>query len=205
MKVVDAYGVKLDELATPQQVVYVLLRSIRDDVDAAQKGDREGQKRAFRTTFSLGAFSEIEKRMALSLSENKQETLGDLRDRRLYDVIYHWAPIVAHYVASFDLDEKTAIGRMREQMGTTGVPTCTVLYDVAHDPTASDPAKRQPATVEVVLTRERATSGSQEFWRVARVAFRGTQAARSASRPAAQDAPSPLMIAPPAESRPAGR
>ncbi len=201
VKVVEAYGVKLDEVATPRQVVYVLLRSIREDVEAAQSGDRERQKRAFQTTFSLGAFGEIEKRLARGFGDGKEDNLGQLRDRRVHDVINRWAPIVAHYVRSFDLDEKTAVAAMHEMMPASEAGSCIVLYDVAHDPTAADPAKRQPATVEVTLVRERSTGGMQEFWRVARVAFRGVQA-KAASRPAAQDVPSVVPLAPAVGSQP---
>ena len=207
VKVVEAYGVKLDESATPRQVAYALLRAIRDDVESAQAGDRDGQKRAFRTTFSLGAFSEIEKRLARGLGDGKEDSLGETRDRRIHDVIYHWAPIVAHYVPSFDLDETTAVGRMKVLETPNATSTCIVVYDVAHDPAASDPAKRQPAMIEITLTRERSTGGAQEFWRVAKVAFRGSQA-KAASRPAAQNALSPIPMAPMAPigaSQPAGR
>jgi hypothetical protein len=202
VKTVEAYGVKLDELATPQQVVYVLLRSIREDVEAAQAGDRERQKQAFRTTFALGAYSEIERRLARGLGEGKGDDLGELRDKRIHDVINHWAPIAAHYVRSFDLDEKTAVAAMHEAAASNGSGASVVLYEVAHDPAATDPAARQPAILEVTLVRERATGGSQEYWRVVRVAFRGPQG-KTASRPAAQDVPSVVPLAPVMGSQPA--
>ena len=65
----------------------------------------------------------------------------------------------------------------------------------------------RPATIEITLTRERSTGGAQEFWRVARVAFRGPQA-KAASRPAAENALSPMPMTPMAPigaSQPAGR
>ena len=178
VKVVDAYGVRLDEQATPQQVAYVLLRSLRDDVTAAQAGDRQRQKDAFRVTYSLAAFSEIEKRLLAGLG---QSTLGAARQRKIYDVINHWAPIVGHYVRSFDLDEKTAVARMK----TASLPdnSAVVLYEVVHDPQATGPADR-PVILEITLVREKATAGPQEFIRVARVDFRGL-AQRPATRPPA--------------------
>ena len=172
VKTVEAYGVKLDELATPQQVTFVLLRSMRDDVEAAQAGDRQRQKQAFRVTFSLGAFSEIEKRLSRGLGRDENTGLGESRERKIYDVIYHWAPIVGHYVRSFDLDEKTAVERTRATIRPNNT-LAVVQYDVAHDPAASEPAERQAVVLEVTLTREKATAGTGEFWRVARVDFRG--------------------------------
>jgi len=190
VKVVDAYGVRLDELATPQQVTYVLLRSLRDDVLAAQSGDRERQKEAFRITFSLAAYSDIEKRL---LSMTDQSDRNKASTRRIHDVINHWAPIVGHYVRSFDLDEKTAVSRMR----TLNMPdnSAVILYEVVHDPKSSDPADRKPVILEVTLVREKATEGSQEYVRVARGDFRGLAHRPATTGPAATQ---------PATSQPVG-
>ena len=199
VKTVEAYGVTLDELARPEQVAFVLLHSIHDDVVAAQDGERDDQKKAFQITFSLGAFNKIEERLVNGLGDRKNEGLGEMRDKRIYDVINRWAPIVAHYVDSFDLNESTAVKKMRTLVSNDD-SSCIVLYDVCHDPTATDPAMRQPATIEITLTRERASEGTQEFWRVARVAFRGPQA-KASSRPATQEVPSsvPISISRPAD------
>ncbi len=204
VKVVEAYGLKLDEQASPEQVVYVLLRSIREDVEASQAKDRPAQQKAFEVTFSLGAFGEIASRLAAGLDEKGRERLTQLRDKRIHDVINHWAPIVSHYVKSFELDEKIAAVRMRVAKTALGSkPAAIVLYDAAHDPTATEPADRQPATIEITLVKEPASGGSQEFWRVARVAFRGPRAGTPAE-PAIPDLPPPVPMAPAPQSQPAG-
>ncbi|HSW46569.1 MAG TPA: hypothetical protein VLM89_13460 [Phycisphaerae bacterium] len=178
VKVVDAYGVKLDDFSPPQQVVYVLLRSLREDVEAAQAGDRSRQKEAFKVTFCLAAYGEIENRLKQGLGV---ADLGDSRERKIYDVINHWAPIAGHYVRSFEMDEKAAIDKFRTTVSSDG-GSAVVLTDVVHDPESPDPADRRPVVFEVNLVREKSSDGSREFWRVARVDFRGL-AGRPASRP----------------------
>jgi len=178
VKDVEAYGMTLDESATPQQVVYVLLRSLRDDFEAAQARDRERQKEAMRTTFSLAAFSEIEKRLARTFAQAEGKTgteLGAHRDRKIYDVINHWTPIVGHYVRGFDLEMATAIAKMKVVTPENG-SSAHVYYDVSHDPQETDPAKQQRATLDVELAKEKATAGARMYWRVVRVAFRGPDA-----------------------------
>lgn len=189
VKEVEAYGVKLDESATPQQVVYVLLRSLRDDFEAAQARDRQRQKEAFHTTFSLAAFSEIEKCLAKTFAQQgggKDSTsLGAHRDRKIYDVVYHWAPIVGHYVRSFDVEQAAAVAKMRMVQSANG-SSVHVNYDVSHDPQETEPTNQQLATLDIELVEEKASAGSRMYWRVARVAFHGPEAKRRigpASRP----------------------
>ena len=181
VKEVVAYSVTLDESASPQQVVYVLLRALRDDFEAAQAKDRERQKEALKATFSVAAFSEIEKRLVrvfASGGEGKVGTgLGAHRDHKIYGVINHWTPIVGHYVRSFDLDQAEAVAKMRVASLANGSST-HVYYDVSHDPQETDPAKQQRATLDVELVKEKASAGSRMYWRVARVAFHGTKARR---------------------------
>jgi len=176
VKQVEAYGLTLDENATPQQVVYVLLRSLRDDFEAAQAKDRVRQKEAFATTFSVAAFSEIETRLvkafAAQSGAKKANGLGEHRDQKVYEVIYHWAPIVGYYINSFDADPDQAIAQMRLMTSADGT-NAHVHYDVSHDPQESDPAKKQLATLDVELVKEKASAGSKMYWRVARVAFQG--------------------------------
>ncbi len=172
VKAVEAYGVRLDETASPQRVVYVLLRSLRDDVEASQAKDRPRQKKAFETTFSLAAFSEIERRLVKAMGLEDKGGLADMRGQRLHEVINHWAPIVAHYIRGFDTDLNTAVERMKVFQQPQGT-TAHVLYEVCHDPSQSDPAHRQPALLDVELAKEKSASGSQEFWRVAVVSYRG--------------------------------
>lgn len=180
--VVEAYGLTLDESATPKQVAFVLLRSIRDDVEAAQARDGAAQRAAFETTYSLAAFSEIRKRLEKYFGKSPGPGLTEADQRRIYDVVDHWAPIVAHYVASFDEEYERAAAEML--LGPSAEKdTMRILYDVVHDPSVTDPAKQQRATIEIELTPEPATGGDKKFWRVARVAFEPTPAIET-TRPA---------------------
>jgi len=101
--------------------------------------------------------------------------LGAYRDRKIYDVVNHWAPIVGHYVRSFDSELEAAVAKMSTVTSANGSIT-HVYYDVAHDPQETDPAKQQRATLDVELVKEKASAGSRMYWRVARVAFRGSHA-----------------------------
>lgn len=181
VKLVEAYGMTLDEDASPQQVVYVLLRSLREDFESAQAKDRDRQKQAFETTFSVAAFSEIEARLTKAFSSqegmNKSNGLGAHRDQKIYDVIYHWTPIIGHYIRSIDTDPDKAIAKMRVRT-SVDVANAHVYYDVSHDPQEADPAKKQLATLDVELVKEKASAGSKMYWRVARVAFQGSLAKR---------------------------
>lgn len=171
VKTVAAYGVTLDGAATPVQVAYVLLRSLSEDIAAAQSGDREAQKAAAKITYSLGAYSIIEERLlqvANLARKDKKTTLGDDREKQLYELINNWAPIVAYYVRSFPKDMQEASSRMR----TAATDTSAHVYmDVAHDPANPSPAKHETATLDVELAKEPGAGGS--YWRVARVGYMG--------------------------------
>ena len=176
VKTVEAYGLVLDESATPQQVAFVLLQALAEDVRAAQAHQYDQQKAALRLTFSLAAYETIEERiLALASREvpeaQKKTSLGTDRDRKLYALVKYWAPIVAHYVPSFEANPAGAMAKMRVRQG--GDPaTAHVYYDVCHDPAQTDLAKREPATLDIELAKQAA--GSKSYWRVVRVGFAGT-------------------------------
>jgi len=180
--VVTAYGQTLDASATPEQVVYVLLRSIREDVEAAQAHNREAQKKAMHLTHSLGAFTIIERRLVEALNlvnKSSKRDLGEQRDQQLFDFTRFWAPIAGYYIASFEQDFEAAKARMR--VGAQSNDTVHVFYHAEHDPAATDPAARQPVILDIELVREPADGAS--YWRVARVGYAGRPGART--RPAA--------------------
>jgi len=183
VKDVEAYGLKIDATATPQQVVYVLLRSLRDDVEAAQAHDTKRRKEAFQITFSVAAFSEIQKRIKhyLGVQSGSDQPPGEeVVARQMYDIINHWAPIVGHYIQSFDNDYDQAAKKMSVLTGRD-TDIVQVIMDVVHDPSETDPARQQKAVLDIELVKERATSGSARYWRVARVGFRPP---RAESKPA---------------------
>ncbi len=180
VEVVQAYGTNLDENATPQQVAYVLLRSIADDVQAAQAHRHEDQKSALRTTYALAAYSTIERRLSELLKATgatDKEGLGPDRDAALYDFVRQWAAIVGHYVPSFDTDFNAAQNRMSVQ---TKPDAAHVLYKAWHSPTTQPSAGDNPVLIDIELAKE--TVGTATYWRVARVSFAGR--ARVASMPA---------------------
>jgi hypothetical protein len=186
VKTVQAYGLTLDENASPQQVTYVLLRAIADDVKSAQaqqnpslSGEarrelREKQKAAMKTTYALAAYSVIEKRVleVLNLSRvDKKQSLGDERDQQLYDFVHQWAPIVAYYVPSFPTDFADALTRMPVVTAPDG-KRAEVTFEASHNPTASSDKDREPVTMAIELAKEPG-AGGKEYWRVARVGYLG--------------------------------
>lgn len=169
VKTVEAYGQTLDENATPQQVAYVLLHSIRDDFEAAQRHDRQAQRAAFETTFSLAAYKEMIRRFEKSFGQKAAE--GQAWDRKLYDIIYHWTPLVSHYVGSIEEDFDKATAKMQATTGADG-QAARVFVPLMHNPTASSPAEQGRVILEIDMVKEQATSGTGSYWRVARLDYR---------------------------------
>jgi len=173
---VEAYGLTLNESATPQQVAYTLLRALADDVQAAQSGKHDEQKAALETTFSLVAYSELESRLLGVLNNNSatpQKSLGEKRDAQLFKVVKNWASIVAHYIQCFFTSAADAISQMK--LPPTGDDNrAHVFYRVSHDPSETDPAKQQLATIDIELVKVEV--GVRSFWRVARIGFLGRTA-----------------------------
>ncbi|HRR86162.1 MAG TPA: hypothetical protein P5316_14235, partial [Phycisphaerae bacterium] len=167
VKPVTAYGLSLDTTATPQQVAFVLLRSIADDVRAAQAQDAKRQKEALQLTYALAAYSTIAPRIGESAAKPADAARSKARDKRLYSFVKDWAPIAAHYIRSFDTDVEAAGRKMRIHSQTASA--VHVLYDVCHDPAETDPARQQKATIDIELTME--PEGALSYWRVAKVTF----------------------------------
>jgi hypothetical protein len=176
LKPVEAYGLTLDESATPQQVAFAFLRSVADDVEAAQARPRrtDDQKKATHLTHALAAYPIIERRLLDALgqspSQGQAATLGEAREHELFQITRLWAPIVSHYVRSFDREPRAAMDRMWTLIAPDR-RSASVFYDVEHDPAQPDPAQRQTATVEIELAK--VGSVGRMFWRVARVGYLG--------------------------------
>ncbi|MGQ9650794.1 MAG: BACON domain-containing protein [Phycisphaerae bacterium] len=178
VKPVSAYGLTLDTTATPKQVAFVLLRSIADDVQAAQRHDTTRQKEALRLTYSLAAYSTIAPRIGESAAKPADAARSKVRDKRLYTFVKDWASIVAHYIRSFDTDAEAAGRKMRIHFQTAS--TVHLLYDVCHDPAETDPARQQKATIDIELTTE--PEGALSYWRVAKITFAQPTIACSVSK-----------------------
>lgn len=170
VETVEAYDVTLDEDATPKQVGYVLLRALRDDVLAAQEGKRKEQREAHELAFRLSAPTLIGER----IPENQVRAAADPdqeRDARIFDITYHWAPIVAHYIESFPTDLAEARARFELIEGQVDNKAYLTI-PLTHNPDASDPADRGEVTLKIELFKE--TAGEKTFWRVARLSYVGT-------------------------------
>jgi len=97
---VTHYGLTLDQNATPEQVAYVALRAIREDVEAGT--DAAKREAALDIQFDVCAANKIQER-------NKGSTP---RDEWIHSVVYHWAPTVSHYAADFETDWEKAKSRL---------------------------------------------------------------------------------------------
>jgi hypothetical protein len=201
VKPVTAYGLTLDASASPKKAAYALLRSLRADVEAAQSHDRQAQREAFETTFSLAAYSRIDKRLRAALKpEGKSERDGsgekNLWREQIYEVINHWAPVVAYYVESFDTDLDRALAKMQSTVGGPNGSEATVLYPVCHDPAATAPDARERVILRIDLVKTPASKGREQFWRVVWVGFRGPAPKHG------EPTPQPATLTMPAQTAP---
>jgi hypothetical protein len=190
VKPVNAYGLTLDENATPEQVAFVVLRSIADDVAAAQAHDHDSQREALRTTHALIACGTVETRLLqaenLAPGGRKRKSFGDERNEKLFDFARQLAPIVSHYVKSFDTDFESARRKMRAPM-PADPNLVRIFYEAAHDPAASDVRQRDPVIIELEMAREKVDG--KTYWRLAKIGFAGRPSAATGTRTAASSEP----------------
>lgn len=174
VKTVEAYGLTLGPDASPQEVAYVLLRSVTDDYAAARSGKHEDEEKAQRLTYSLAAVQAIEHRLIDTHNRlqagAKQTDLGTQRDEKLWKIVHYWAPIVGHYVPSFPADLDEARARMWVSMDAA-MQEAHVYLSAEHDPAIADAAKKGTTTIDIEMVREQV--GGQGYWRVLRVDFLG--------------------------------
>jgi hypothetical protein len=154
VKPVTLYGVSLDENATPKDVVYVLLRAIREDFEAQTPEAREA---ALDKQFDICAANAIEARNRGSFD----------RDEFVHNVVYRWTPTVAHYVGDFETERSKASARLirRVSKATAGdgarFEETEVLMEV-NDP-SGDPSAR--VVMVVWLAKDKG------MWRVVHLGF----------------------------------
>ncbi len=148
------FGMTLDKQATPDQVAYVLLRAIREDVSAKTPADRE---KALDVQFDLAAVGAIEATNRTHMDRNEY----------LYNVVYRWAPTVSHYAQDLPLEWDAAKSRLVASSPTPvkdsrdGSQECEVRLGLS-DP-SGDPNARVVLIVWLVQD-----SG---FWRVTHLGF----------------------------------
>ncbi len=141
-----------------KQVVFVLLRAIRDDVEAG--GDQAARDAALDRQFAVAAPQRI-----YALQARVTPRMVDTRDEAVHKTVITWAPTLAHYVDQLDDDWLTANQRMHVIASRTEAkgeaPDRAVLLPLVdpHDPTAP------PRTARIELTHENG------YWRVCAVAF----------------------------------
>ncbi len=154
VKTVSHYGVTLDKEASPEQVGYVLLRAIRDDVLAETD---EARQSALDVQFDLCAANRIRQANRSSLSD----------DEFLYEVVRHWAPTISYYVDAIETEWESAKPRMRvgplasPGHAAQGVQERGVFVQLA-DP-SGDPNARVLLLIQVIR--------DETYWRVMQLQF----------------------------------
>lgn len=99
-RTVTDMGHTLDENAHFKEVAYVLLRAIKDDVEAGD--DVVARQAAFERQLAVCAPDYIFKRALM-------RALG--REQAVRDIVWHWAPTLAHYKDDFPLDYQSFVDR----------------------------------------------------------------------------------------------
>ncbi len=164
VETVTDQGVVVGPEAGPQEVAFVLLRAIRDDVQAGS--DREARREA------------LMRQLAVCDPDYIYELYQDVMDRRavyerdewVYKKVRLWAPTLAYYVDSFGMD----LPRAKERLTTSPTsrrenwPGETIQVDLP----ARDPHGEPGADVVVRIRLHKHTTGG---WRVFHVGFAKTR------------------------------
>ena len=157
VRTVSHFGLTLDRDSSPEPVAFVALKAIREDVLAGNEKDREA---ALAKQFDVCAANIIQAKNRSSIK----------RDPYIYNVVYHWAPTVSHYVDNFDLDWEQAEKRLvrrdppQEEEVKGQFEKCTVLMEL------DDPTGDAGARVVMVLWLAR----DDGYWRVVHLGFDNT-------------------------------
>jgi hypothetical protein len=174
IETVEAYGQTLDESATPEQVVFVLLQAIRDDFHTSPENSK-AREELVDLQYKLSAYSALKRR----LTEANRIRPGMNAAEVVRELVYHWTPILAHYVESFDEDFEQARRKMRVRPLADG-EGLYVFYPV-HRSHGPDAEVADTVIVNIELRPEKA--GGLEYWRVARISFEGSISAPGQPKP----------------------
>ena len=158
VRAVTHYGMTLNEQASPEQVAYVLLRAIRDDVLAESNDRREA---ALERQFDVCAANVLQERNRTSL----------VRDEYVYNRVYRWTPMVSHYIHDFPTDWESAKARLvgqglKTQRSATSDGVQHRVFMGVEDPSGEAQAR---VVLAILLVRD---SG---FWRVFHIGFDPTR------------------------------
>jgi len=183
-------GLELGPDASPQDVVFVLLRAIRDDVRAAS--DREAGREALARQLAVcdADFIYDDYRRVFG-----QRAVAD-RDEWVHQQVRLWAPTLAHYVAGLDFDRPTAETLLR--VGKPGQHYKWPGQTVAVELPLADPQGHPRRGVVARIWLHQHDLG---YWRVFHVGF-----SRSRPQPSGPPAPGAAATANPspgAERQPA--
>lgn len=149
---VSHFGLNLDEIATPEQVGFVAMRAIRDEMNASSPAAREA---ALDVQFDMAAVGAMASRNRTSLT----------RDEYIHHVVTHWTPTVSHYAWDFPVHFEAARSRLVNRGATKATGdgiSETELAMVVHDP-GGDPAAN--VVMRIWLAKD---SG---MWRVTHFGF----------------------------------
>lgn len=160
VQTISAYGKVLDQAASPLDVVYVFLKAVLDDYDAAD--DQEKRELAFDTQLGTLATERIKKIVA-EHSRSEQQKLDSF-----YATVRRFAPVVGHYREDFRLDYETLTKKMfvAERQSGDASSGAIVLVNLDHP----DPKLRPNGNViaRFDLVREAG------YWRIWWVSFDNT-------------------------------
>lgn len=157
-------GLSLGPEASPKQVAFVLLRAIRDDVQAG--GDLDARHQALQRQLAVCDPDYIYDRYLRFYGDRAVAQ----RDEWVYKRVNLWAPTLAYYVDSFDFDLAVAESMMKEWSGGNsenwrGTTTCVDLP-------VANPRGIGGADV-VVRIRLHRHGDEAGYWRVFSVGFAG--------------------------------
>jgi len=153
---VTHYGITLDQQATPEQVAFVVLRAIRDDVSAKTKEDREA---ALDKQFDLCAANVLQTKNRTSMP----------RDEFVHSIVYLWAPTVSHYVGEFATEWDKAAARLIRSKPNTDSKASPQESEVYME--LADPSGDPKAGVVMVIWMVQ----DGGFWRVTHLGFDSTR------------------------------
>jgi hypothetical protein len=152
---VTAYGKLLDQTATPEDVVGVLLKAVAADYAAGD--DHAKRDEAIDVQFALSAPAFIKERL-LKRQESNEKRLRE----RYYSVVYHWAPVLGHYRFQFDEEYSELTKRMHvvaQPVREGSPPLVEVLVNLDGPPPVGD-VPSGPVVARIGLVKEAG------FWRV---------------------------------------
>lgn len=162
---VTHYGVTLDASATPEQVSFVALRAIREDILAKTQGERDA---ATDVQFDVCAADVIASRNRSSLP----------RDEYVYHVVTHWAPTVAQYAGDFEVESEKAIARFKNRGAGKSTSDDVAETELALE--VADPSGDPAASVVMLVW----LSKDGGLWRVTHFGFEPKRTLANAKMPA---------------------